>query len=366
MAGAAAPFALVSELRGTSARAPRVAGRAGRRGGEPALLISDLAGPSASTTCCACQADPPMSVGSWVLGGSSTAIAFANARSLFGWFARARGGRHRRARPALATYTAVLLADTAIPVWHEARRELPFVFVSGGAMSAGSAVAILGGGAPARRLALVGAVGELAATAAMERRLGWLGQPYREGAAGRAARAARALTAAGALVMAVGGSRRAGIVAGGALMLGGALATRWSVYKAGFRARPIRSTSSAAAGAGGGARRWPGLSRPFAPWVPRGAYCRIEGRSERRSGRLLPPAQRSRLSTCLPSRSTTDSRVLDRAYAPRAEPCSAFRNTLRRAGRTSVFPVWRGGPTFDSGPKACYGRRRFVHRGTRD
>ena len=30
--------------------------------------------------------------------------------------------------PALATYTAVLLADTAVPAWHEARRELPFVF----------------------------------------------------------------------------------------------------------------------------------------------------------------------------------------------------------------------------------------------
>ena len=36
----------------------------------------------------------------------------------------------------------------------------------------------------------------------MERRLGPLGEPYREGAAGRAARAAKALTAAGGLLMA--------------------------------------------------------------------------------------------------------------------------------------------------------------------
>src|SRR5439155_1698742 len=87
--------------------------------------------------------------------------------------------------------TAVLVADTAIPAWHEARRELPFVFASGAALSAGSAIALVGGGAPARRLALVGAAGELASTTVMERRLGDLGEPYHEGAAGRAAQHAR-------------------------------------------------------------------------------------------------------------------------------------------------------------------------------
>jgi hypothetical protein len=35
--------------------------------------------------------------------------------------------------------------------------------------------------------------------------------------------------------MAATGGRRAGAAAGGALMLAGALATRWSVYKAGFQ-----------------------------------------------------------------------------------------------------------------------------------
>ena len=137
--------------------------------------------------------------------------------------------------PLLSTYTAVLMANTAVPVWHEARRELPFVFVSGAAMSAGSALALIGGGAPARRLALVGAAGELTSTTVMERRLGPLGEPYRVGAAGRAARAAKALVAAGGLVMAWHGRRRAGAAAGATLMLAGAMATRWSVYKAGFQ-----------------------------------------------------------------------------------------------------------------------------------
>ena len=86
----------------------------------------------------------PMSVGSWVLGASSTAIVFSSARSFLGWFPRLGrvAGATAILGPALSTYTAVLLADTAIPAWHEARRELPFVFASGGAMSAGSAVAI--------------------------------------------------------------------------------------------------------------------------------------------------------------------------------------------------------------------------------
>ena len=39
----------------------------------------------------------------------------------------------------LSTYTAALIANTAVPVWHEARRELPFVFGAGAALSAGAA-----------------------------------------------------------------------------------------------------------------------------------------------------------------------------------------------------------------------------------
>jgi hypothetical protein len=239
MAGAAAPFALISELRGDEALARRawlvaLAGAAA----SPPLLIADLGRPERFHRMLrVLKPTSPMSVGTWVLGASSTAIAFANARNLFGWFPRLGrlAGATAVLGPALSTYTAVLMADTAIPAWHEARGELPFVFASGAAMSAGSATTLIGGGAPARRLALVGAAGELASTTVMERRLGPLGEPYHEGAAGNAARAAKALTAAGGMVMAWRGRRRAGAAAGATLMLAGALATRWSVYKAGFQ-----------------------------------------------------------------------------------------------------------------------------------
>jgi hypothetical protein len=238
-AGAAAPFALMSELRGDRSLARRawlvaLAGVAA----SPPLLLSDLGRPERFHHMLrVLKPTSPMSIGSWTLAASTAAIGLATARSVLGWFPRLgrAAGATAVLGPVLSTYTAVLVADTAIPAWHEARRELPYVFAAGSAMSAGSAVALVGGGAPAKRLALAGAAGELAASTLMERRLGALGEPYREGEAGRLARAAKALTAAGAVAMAAGGRRRAGTAVGASFMLAGAMATRWAVYKAGFQ-----------------------------------------------------------------------------------------------------------------------------------
>jgi hypothetical protein len=237
IAGAASPFALACELRGDHALARRawlVASAAALAC--PPLLISDLGRPERFHHMLRVfKPTSPMSVGSWVLGASSGAIALATARSVLGWFPRLGrvAGATAVLGPALATYTAVLVSDTAIPVWHEARRELPWVFAAGAATSAGSALAVAGCGAPARRLAVVGAVGELAATTVMERRLGDLGEPYHQGAAGRFSHAAKALTATGLAVVATAGRRPKRAAVGGALMLAGAAATRWAVYKAG-------------------------------------------------------------------------------------------------------------------------------------
>ncbi len=62
--------------------------------------------------------------------------------------------------PPLATYTAALVANTAVPAWHEAHRELPFVFAGSGAAAAGGLAMVLAPVAqsgPAFRLALAGA-----------------------------------------------------------------------------------------------------------------------------------------------------------------------------------------------------------------
>jgi hypothetical protein len=128
------------------------------------------------------------------------------------------------------------------------RRELPFIFASSSAASAGSAAAILTpveDAGPARRLAVGGAVAELILTTVMKRRLGsLLAEPYEKGVAGRYEKIARTLTGAGAALMALAGRKsRAASVAGGALVLAGAATERWTVFKAGFEsARDPRYT----------------------------------------------------------------------------------------------------------------------------
>ena len=105
--------------------------------------------------------------------------------------------------PTVASYTAALIANTAVPVWHDAHRELPYVFV-GSAASAAAGLALVTSpvsqAGPARRLALIGVVAELAASRQMEQRLGELvGEPLDQGRAGRLIKASKALGCVGAL-----------------------------------------------------------------------------------------------------------------------------------------------------------------------
>jgi hypothetical protein len=89
---------------------------------------------------------------------------------------------------------------------------------------------------PARRAAVGGTVAGLALTKLMEKRLGFLGQPYERDEAGKFGRLAKGLAAAGAAVVGLAGKRsRTAAVAGGALLLAGELSLRFSVYKAGFQ-----------------------------------------------------------------------------------------------------------------------------------
>src|SRR4051812_10614770 len=101
--------------------------------------------------------------------------------------------------PLVSTYTAALVADTAVPVWHEARSELPLLFSASSASSAETALTLITparDAAPARRLAIANAATELGLMQTIKHRLGELGEPYHESNASRYARAAKALTAA--------------------------------------------------------------------------------------------------------------------------------------------------------------------------
>jgi hypothetical protein len=70
----------------------------------------------------------------------------------------------------------------------------------------------------------------------MERKLGFVGEVYKQGEAAKYAKVSKALTVAGSVVLAAAGRRsRGAAAAGSALMLAGGLALRWSVFKAGFQ-----------------------------------------------------------------------------------------------------------------------------------
>ncbi|MEA2137788.1 MAG: hypothetical protein QOG56_938 [Solirubrobacteraceae bacterium] len=212
MAGASAPLALAASLRGEDrlARAASIVALAGVAVSPP-LLVADLGRPSRFLNMLRMfKVTSPMSVGAWILTAFAPAVVAGATRELLGVLpAVGRAGQWSGAvlGPALSTYTGALLANTSVPAWHEARRELPFVFAGSSLASAGSAASLLAGpadGAPARRMAVGGALLSLAATATMERRLGALAAPYRDGSAAASARAAKALIGAGALAMAAG------------------------------------------------------------------------------------------------------------------------------------------------------------------
>jgi hypothetical protein len=208
----------------------------------PVLLIKDLGRPERFYNMLRVfKVTSPMSVGSWLLAVQGTATGIAGSCRLFGVFGQLRSVAEAVGGVSglpLATYTGALIADTAVPVWHEGRRELPFVFAGSAAATAGAAAAIVTppeDAGPARRLALLGAAIQLAASELMKKRLGpFLAEPYHEGRSGRYARLAKGLTAAGTGVLALAGRRRAGAVVGGALLLAGGAFQRWAVFRAGF------------------------------------------------------------------------------------------------------------------------------------
>jgi len=243
LTGASSTLAAGARLAGNERLARRAALTAlGGTFVNPALLVADLGRPERFLNMLRMlKVTSPMSVGSWILSAHGGVATLAGLTELTGRAPRLGRASELAAGAvgtALATYTALLVGDTAIPVWHEGRRELPFVFAGGAMASAGSAAAIVtpvADAGPARRLALLGSALELGTAKLMERRLGELGEPYGEGSVRTLKRASLTLTAAGAgLLWSAGRGSRLAAVAGGAATLAGAACERWAVFRAGF------------------------------------------------------------------------------------------------------------------------------------
>jgi hypothetical protein len=241
LAGASSTLALGATLAGNRdlARRARLAALVSVATGT-GFLIADLGRPSRFYNMLrVAKLTSPMSVGSWLLAGYGPATAIAASSDFFGMAPGAGLAADAVAGvlgAMVSTYTAALVADTAIPAWHEARHQLPFLFASSSAASAGAIAAALSSddsALPARRLAVTAAVAELAVAEEMSRRLGEVGEPYRQGPAGRLAKAQKAVTGAGVVLLGPLGRRRGPRVAGGALIAAGSLLGRFAVWQAG-------------------------------------------------------------------------------------------------------------------------------------
>ncbi len=264
VAGGSALLAAGGAIRGYPAlrRVGRVAalGAAALGGG---ALAMDLGKPSRALNMMrTVKLTSPMSIGSWILtafsGFSGLAIVSEFGPLLIERGSGAKGpgtGLARVSRvleladgpatagsalfgPPLAAYTAVLLADTATPTWHESYRELPFVFVSSANLAA-SGLALLTVPArengPARRLAAVSAVVETLAFERMRHQLGQtLSEPMRTGKAARLLKASTVLTVAGAVGALTVGRTRVGAAVSGLALMAASVCTRFGVFEAGM------------------------------------------------------------------------------------------------------------------------------------
>ncbi|MCC5036668.1 polysulfide reductase NrfD [Streptomyces sp. WAC 00631] len=275
LAGAGSVLAAGARLSGrpTTAKAMKLSSLAAVTA-STAALIHDLGRPERFANMLRVfKPTSPMSVGSWLLAAYGPAAGAAAVLETTGRLPRintAATGTAALLGPVVAAYTAVLAADTAVPAWHEAHRELPYVFVSS-ATAAASGMALVTApvreNAPARRAAVLAAAGEAAALRLKRRRLGMIAETYERGKAGKLMRAAELLTAGGALGAAVLGRRyRSAAAVSGLALLAGSACTRFGVFHAGVasaedpaytvvpqRERRERRAAEAAARVAGGA-----------------------------------------------------------------------------------------------------------------
>jgi formate-dependent nitrite reductase membrane component NrfD len=217
-----------------------------------AALIHDLGRPARFLNMLrTAKPTSPMSVGTWILTTFGPMASLAGAAEvaallpfrvpiasrLLDLGARPAGLAAAAVAPGLASYTAVLLTDTATPGWHTAQRELPLIFVGSAAAAAGGLGMVgarVGEAAPARRMAVGGAVLALAMERRMERSMGISAETLHSGKARRLFNASRVLTIGGALGTIVFGRRnRAAAAASGAALLAGSACTRFAIFEAG-------------------------------------------------------------------------------------------------------------------------------------
>lgn len=243
LAGASSLLAAGAQQTGRPALARRAKlGASGAIGISLAALIKDLGRPERLLKMLrVLKPTSPMSVGVWILfvyaplNFAGTGSELLDRAPRIGRLASTLAGG---LGAGVASYTAALIADTAVPAWHEGHRELPFVFVASAASAGGGfglIAAPLCENTPAQRMALFGAGCELLAEQLLERRLGIVAETLHDGVAGRRLRAAKLLGITGAIGAATLARRsRTAAVGSGAALLAASALTRFGLFAAGI------------------------------------------------------------------------------------------------------------------------------------
>jgi len=251
LAGASSMLAAAAEVSGYGelARVAKV-GALGAISLSAVALVHDLGRPGRFVNMLRVfKPTSPMSVGSWLLsayGPAAGAAAVSEVTGILPGAGRAATLGAGLLGPAIATYTAALICDTAVPAWHEGHREMPYLFAGSAASAAGGLgmLATPGHAGLATRFAALGAITELTAKRRMMDRLGETGEPYRTGRPGKLLNTAEVLTVAGAAAAllgggpvlgggAPGGRRRVMTALCGAALVTGSALTRFGIFEAG-------------------------------------------------------------------------------------------------------------------------------------
>ncbi|MGE5696500.1 MAG: NrfD/PsrC family molybdoenzyme membrane anchor subunit [Candidatus Sericytochromatia bacterium] len=191
----------------------------------------------------------PMSMGTWILGAYGPGAGLAAVAEvmpkrlrrkgigkLVGRLARPAGLSAAAVAPGVASYTAVLLGQTAVPAWHEAHPYLPFVFTGSAAASGGGLGMLLAPvdeSGPARRLAVAGAGMEVVVSRVLEQRLGLVGEAFTTGKPHLLRKAAEVLNVCGAVGAVVSGRHPAAVAVSGLALLAGSALQRFGTFEAG-------------------------------------------------------------------------------------------------------------------------------------
>jgi formate-dependent nitrite reductase membrane component NrfD len=220
-----------------------------------ALLIHDLGRPERFLNMLRVfRVRSPMSMGSWILVGFSSASGaaavlpfgpalFRPLAGIFGVLAGALG-------LGLSGYTAVLISQTAVPVWQRSYRITPVLFLASGSAAAASFFDLLPLNAKEasaiESFGLAGKALELGAALALEANAGEVervGRPLKEGFSGFLWNMAKTLTLASIVTSLLPGKSRGKRIATGILGSAASACFRFGIFYAGkASARDPRAT----------------------------------------------------------------------------------------------------------------------------